>query len=109
MVGSDVCGVVVESGCPEKFVKGDVVVSRFDEPIPVGGVAEYRLVKIILSEKAPITIPPVESCTLPASAVAAKLLAQTFLKPNSQMLILGGSGGVDTFLCQYASCKGLPI
>lgn len=40
------CGIVGETSAEEsKFVKGHVVVSRFDEPMPVGGVAEYRIVK----------------------------------------------------------------
>lgn len=102
MIGSDTCGIVVESG-DTKFQKGDVVVSRFDEPKPVGGIAKFRLVKTELSEKAPRSISPVEACTLPASAMAAKVLATKFVKKGDRALILGGSGGVGTFLCQF--CK----
>lgn len=100
IIGSDVCGIVVESG-DARFQKGDHVVSRFDEPKPEGGVAEYRLVKTWLSEKVPSSIPPIEACTLPASAMAAKVLANKYVKKDSRVLILGGSGGVGTFLCQY--------
>lgn len=107
VIGSDVCGIVEEtSGNDAKFRKGDLVVSRFDEPKPVGGVAEYRLVKTELSERAPTTITPVEACTLPASAMAAKVLATKYVKRNSRVLILGGSGGVGTFLCQYVKLQG---
>lgn len=101
VIGSDVCGVVVEGGDTSKFRKGDLVVSHLDEPIPVGGVAEYRLVKMELSEKEPTSITPVEACTLPASAMAAKVLATKFAQPNSRVLTFGGSGGSCVNMSTY--------
>jgi NADPH:quinone reductase-like Zn-dependent oxidoreductase len=107
IIGSDVCGIVHDINDETiRFRKGDVVVCRFDEPIPQGGVAEYRLVKMDLSERAPPSITPVKACTLPASAMAARVVASKFVKPNSRVLILGGSGGVGTFLCQYVKLQG---
>jgi len=107
VVGSDVAGEVVETHPSEEYFQvGDKVVSRFDEPQPNGGCAEYRLVKTSLSEKAPETISAVEACTLPASAMAAKNVAQQFVKNGDRVLILGGSGGVGTFLCQYVKLQG---
>jgi D-arabinose 1-dehydrogenase-like Zn-dependent alcohol dehydrogenase len=107
VVGSDVCGIVVELEDDETYFHvGDKVISRFDAPQPIGGVAEFRLVKTSLSEKAPTSISSVEACTLPASAMAAKLLATKFVKPNQRVLILGGSGGVGNFLCQFVKVQG---
>jgi NADPH:quinone reductase-like Zn-dependent oxidoreductase len=107
VIGSDVCGIVVEVEDDETYFQvGNKVVARFDVPQPVGGVAEFRLVKTSLSEKAPTSISSVEACTLPASAMAAKLLATKFVKPNQRVLILGGSGGVGTFLCKFVKLQG---
>lgn len=107
VIGSDVCGVVVEVENGEAhFRVGDRVVSRFGEPHPVGGAAEFRLVKTSLSERAPTGLSPAEACTLPASAMAAKLLATKFVRPGQRVLILGASGGVGTFLCQFVKLRG---
>lgn len=104
VIGSDTCGIVVEIGSSNsRFKVGDRVVSRFDEPKPNGGVAEYRLVKAELTEHAPKSISAVEACTLPASASAARVVSSKFVKENDRVLILGGSGGVGTFMIQY--CK----
>jgi alcohol dehydrogenase len=112
VIGSDVCGIVCEIPVGDtKFRVSDIVVSRFDESKPTGGVGEYRLCKRNLTEHAPKSIPPVEACTLPASAMAAKVLARQFVLENKKtkaprVLILGGSGGVGTFLCQYCKLYG---
>ena len=46
-----------------------------------------------------------------ASAAAAKLVATRHITSNDRVLLLGASGGVGTFLCQYAkriqNCKFL--
>uniref|UniRef100_A0A7R9WJG4 Enoyl reductase (ER) domain-containing protein n=1 Tax=Pseudictyota dubia TaxID=2749911 RepID=A0A7R9WJG4_9STRA len=105
--GSDVCGVVEEVQDGEtKFKVGDVVVSRFDEPRPLGGLAEYRLVRTDLSERAPTKLSPEQCCGLPASGMAAKLLAERYVQGGDRVLILGGSGGVGTMLCQYVKLRG---
>lgn len=52
------------------------------------------------------SIPAIEACALPASAAAAKCVAEEFIHDGSRVLVLGGSGGVGTFLCQYAKIRG---
>ena len=102
--GSDVSGIVV--AVPEsetKFQLHDYVISRFDEPKPQGGLAEYRMVPAKLSEKCPDSIPPHVSCGLSASAMAAKRTVTDFVTANDRVLIIGGSGGVGTSMIQY--CK----
>lgn len=105
VIGSDVCGVVTEVSATEDYYQiGDRVIARFDEPQPHGMCAEYACVKTEFSEKCPPTsIPAVEACTLPASAAAARFVATKYVSQGDRVLILGGSGGLGTFLMQY--CK----
>lgn len=107
--GSDVCGIVVQVSQDEtKFRVGDKVISRFDEPKPVGGLAEYRLVKTQLSEiLAPTTtVSSITACGLPASAMAAKRIVQDYMKAGDRVLVLGGSGAVGSCVIQYAVLYG---
>lgn len=107
VIGSDVCGIVTEVAEGEDYFKvGDKIVARFDEPQPHGMCAEYACVKAVFSEKCPASIPANEACTLPASAAAAQLVAQTLVQQNSRVLLLGASGGLGTFFCQYAKLQG---
>jgi len=69
IIGSDVCGIVVEVDDTEEYFQiGDKVIARFDEPQPHGMAAEYACVKTKFSEKCPQSIPANQACTLPASA-----------------------------------------
>jgi len=107
VIGSDVCAIVTEVAPDEKhFEVGDKIIARFDEPQPHGMCAEYACVKAIFSEKCPASIPANEACTLPASAAAARLVAQTLVQPDSRVLLLGASGGLGTFMCQYIKLQG---
>eukprot|EP00543_Licmophora_paradoxa_P002778 CAMPEP_0202446610 /NCGR_PEP_ID=MMETSP1360-20130828/5138_1 /ASSEMBLY_ACC=CAM_ASM_000848 /TAXON_ID=515479 /ORGANISM="Licmophora paradoxa, Strain CCMP2313" /LENGTH=366 /DNA_ID=CAMNT_0049063193 /DNA_START=188 /DNA_END=1288 /DNA_ORIENTATION=- len=107
VIGSDICGIVTEIAADENyFLIGDKIVARFDEPQPHGMCAEYACVKTKFSEKCPPSIPAVEACTVPASAAAARLVAQKLVKPNDRVLLLAASGGVGTFFCQYAKLQG---
>jgi NADPH:quinone reductase-like Zn-dependent oxidoreductase len=105
--GSDSSGIVVACNAKEtKFQIGDYVVSRFDEPQPVGGLAEYRIVKTCLTEKCPSSISPVQLCGLPASSQAAKILVRDYVKQGDRVLVIGGSGAVGTSVLQYAKLYG---
>ena len=107
VIGSDICGIVEEVASKEDYFQvGDKVIARFDEPQPHGMCAQYACVKVSLSEKCPVRIPANDACTLPASAAAARLIAQKFVKPKARVLLLGGSGGLGTFFCQYAKLQG---
>ena len=107
VIGSDICGIVTDiladgDGEESNFQVGDKIIARFDEPQPHGMCAQYACVKTSLSEHCPAEILAIEACTLPASAAAAKLVAMRFIKPQDRVLLLGASGGVGTFFCQYA-------
>lgn len=115
VVGSDVCGIVTEvatdsdnndgtDGHP-KFQVGDRIMARFDLPYPVGGLGEYLKVKTELCEIVPSSIPATHACTLPASCWVAKKIATQFVHEGDRVLLLGASGGVGTFLCQYVKLR----
>lgn len=107
IIGSDICGIVTEiSNTEEYFQVGDKIIARFDEPQPHGMCAEFACVKASFSEKCPASIPAIEACALPASAAAARYVAKKYIKKNDRVLVLGGSGGVGTFFCQYAKLQG---
>lgn len=107
VIGSDICGVVTEVDETEEYFQvGDKIIARFDEPQPHGMCAEYACVKTKLSEKCPSSIPAIEACTLPASAAAAKIVATKFITNGTRVLLLGASGGLGTFLCQYIKLHG---
>jgi NADPH:quinone reductase-like Zn-dependent oxidoreductase len=107
VIGSDICAIVIEVDKNEDYFQvGDRIIARFDEPQPNGMCAEYACVKTEFSEKCPSSIPAIEACTLPASAAAAKLLAQKFVAEGNRVLLLGASGGVGTFICQYIKLQG---
>jgi NADPH:quinone reductase-like Zn-dependent oxidoreductase len=106
IIGSDICGLVTEVAPEETYFQvGDRIIARFDEPQPNGMCAEYACVKTCLSEKCPRAILATEACTLPASAAAAKLVVDQHVHENDRVLVLGASGGVGTFLCQYIKLK----
>lgn len=105
VVGSDVSGIVVESN-NSKFHPGDYVVSRFELPGPVGGLADYKLAKASLTEHCPTTIGPVHACGLTASAMAAKKIVSQYAKKGDRALVIGGSGGVGTSVLQYLKESG---
>ena len=107
ILGSDICGIVTEVQDDEShFAVGDKVICRFDEPQPHGMCAEYACVQCHLSEKCPEGIPAIEACTLPASAAAARKVAMDHVSSGDRVLLLGASGGVGTFMCQYAKLMG---
>jgi NADPH:quinone reductase-like Zn-dependent oxidoreductase len=105
VVGGDVSGIVVASNSP-KYSTGDYVVSRFALPGPVGGLAEYTVVKASLTEHCPRSLDPVRACGLTASAMAAKKMVHQFAHKGDRALVIGGSGGVGSSVLQYLKRKG---
>ena len=108
VIGSDVSGIVVQvpSSASCRFQVGDYVVSRFDEPKPRGGVAEYAKVLLHLTEHCPDSISPITACGLPASAMAAKRITADFVRKGDRVLVIGASGAVGSCVLQYAKLQG---
>ena len=101
--GGDISGVVVESDIKSRFKEGDEVMAMFELPRPLNGLSEFISVKEQLVEFTPkqgATL--VEASALPSSALSALLAVKRHVKMGDRVLVLGGSGGVGTFLIQIA-------
>jgi len=104
--GSDTAGVVQEvSETEDYFAVGDKVVCRFDEPIPIGGLAQYRVVSTKLCEKY-TKISDTDACGLSASAAAARNICHQYIQKDPKVLVIGGSGSVGSSVLQYAKLMG---
>jgi NADPH:quinone reductase-like Zn-dependent oxidoreductase len=77
----------------------------FESPRPLDGLAEYACAKESLVEMRPDSISPACAASLTSSALAAFHAVQ-HVKRGSRVLILGGSGGVGTFLIQLTRNAG---
>jgi NADPH:quinone reductase-like Zn-dependent oxidoreductase len=106
--GGDISGTVQEADEDSRFHKeGDAVLAMFEIPRPLDGLAEYAcakesLVELVSKES---IISPAEAACLTSSALFA-FHAVEHVKTGSRVLILGGSGGVGTFLIQLARNAG---
>lgn len=89
----------------EKYLKvGDTVVSQFDQNW--GGLAEYALVKSSNCARGPpARLSPAEAAGLSSSGASAVNISR-YVKQGDRVLVIGGSGGVGTFLVQLARARG---
>lgn len=83
---------------------GDRVVSQFD--CNWGGLAEYALVKTSHCAKNPPTSLSSAEVAATASSGAAAVILSRYIKRGDRVLVIGGSGGVGSFLVQLARTKG---
>ena len=74
----------------------------FEVPRPLGALAEHASVKENLVEIALTTASATEAACLTSSALAAFCDVKRYVWDGSRVLILGGSGGMGTFLVQLA-------
>mmetsp|Transcript_19933 Transcript_19933/g.37518 ORF Transcript_19933/g.37518 Transcript_19933/m.37518 type:complete len:305 (-) Transcript_19933:80-994(-) len=104
--GGDLSGTVYEADDGSRFRKGDKVFVMFELPRPMNALAEYCVVKESLVELAPDSASFAEASCLTSSALSAWNASRRYVKAGSRVLILGGSGGVGTFLIQLAKNAG---
>jgi NADPH:quinone reductase-like Zn-dependent oxidoreductase len=104
--GGDVSGIVEEADKYSRFKPGDAVMAMFEVPRPLDGLAEYASVDERRVEFAPKQASFAEAACLTSSALAALFAARLYIKENSRIMILGGSGGVGTFMVQLAANAG---
>ncbi|CAM9540861.1 unnamed protein product [Scytosiphon promiscuus] len=103
--GSDLCGVVEAIADGETYLRpGDRVVSQFDRNW--GGLAEYALAKSSQCARNPPTGLSSAEAAATASSGAAAVVISRHVKPGDRVLVIGGSGGVGTFLVQLARVRG---
>lgn len=88
----------------EKYLQvGDTIVSQFDQNW--GGLAEYALVKSSNCARSPPTrLSPAEAAAIGSSGASAVTISH-HIKPGDRVLVIGGSGGVGTFLVQLARAR----
>lgn len=102
--GGDVCGVVQAVADGETTVAvGDVVVAQFHQNR--GGLAEFSIVKTAFCVHKPSGLSAAEAVATASSGATAVVIANR-IKPGDRVLVLGGAGGVGTFLVQLAKIRG---
>lgn len=100
------CSRVVEAIADgEKYLQlGDTVVSQFDQNW--GGLAEYALAKSSnCIRNPPACLSPAEAAATASSGASAVAISR-HVKRGDRVLVIGGSGGVGTFLVQLARARG---
>lgn len=108
MLGHDVSGVVVAVGNNVKgFEVGDEV---FSMSAKTGAFAEFASIDYRMLAHKPKNISHVEAATIPmAGLTALQALKICRIKPDSKVLIIGGSGGVGSLAVQIAKAEGAEV
>ncbi|CAM9243633.1 unnamed protein product [Laminaria digitata] len=103
--GADLCGVVEAVAEGEIYLKaGDRVVCQFAQNW--GGLAEYALVKSgHCARDPPACLTSAEAAAIGSSGASAVVISRE-VKEGDRVLVIGGSGGVGSFLVQLARKKG---
>ncbi|HAY0630481.1 TPA: NADP-dependent oxidoreductase [Serratia marcescens] len=113
VMGVDGVGTVTEVGADvQRFHVGDRVVGQFlFGQVGNGSHADYA----VLNEDAtlvlcPETIRSTQAAALPTAGITALQISRRLdIAPGGDVLIIGATGGVGTFLTQWAVMKGLRV
>ncbi|XP_021723523.1 LOW QUALITY PROTEIN: 2-methylene-furan-3-one reductase-like [Chenopodium quinoa] len=108
--GYDVAGRVVKVGSQVKKFKvgdevyGDINEKAFEQPKSSGSLAEYTAVEEKVLALKPENLSFVEAASTPPLAIetAHEGLERAGFAPGQSILVLGGAGGVGTFVIQLA-------
>ncbi|WP_445229247.1 NADP-dependent oxidoreductase [Duganella rhizosphaerae] len=110
-VGSDLAGVVVETGSRvTRFKVGDAVfASVFD--LGVGSLAEFAAVPEHAAALKPVNLDFVQAASIPMVGLTSwqALVERMRLQPEQKVFIPGGSGGIGTFAIQLAKHLGAKV
>jgi NADPH:quinone reductase-like Zn-dependent oxidoreductase len=110
-MGSDLAGVVVETGSRvRRFKVGDAVyASLFD--LGAGSFAEFAAVPEQAAALKPATLDFVEAASMPMVGLTSwqALNERVRLKPGQKIFIPAGSGGIGTFAIQLAKQLGASV
>jgi NADPH:quinone reductase-like Zn-dependent oxidoreductase len=108
VVGSDLAGVVVETGSRvTRFKPGDeVFASIFD--LPHGSLAEFAAVPEYAAAHKPANLDFVQAASIPMVGLTSwqAMQERMQLKPGQKVFIPAGSGGIGTFAIQLAKHLG---
>ncbi|KAI8807185.1 chaperonin 10-like protein [Cladochytrium replicatum] len=106
--GKDICASVEDSDPSSRYKKGDIVVTSRDFLVN-GGIAEYAVVDETRTALKPEGLDVLQASAYPDSAVTAwNAVNGARLKGGERVLVLGGSGGVGTFVVQMVKALGNP-
>jgi NADPH:quinone reductase-like Zn-dependent oxidoreductase len=110
-LGSDLAGVVVETGSRvTRFKPGDAVfASIFD--LGTGALAEFALVPESAAALKPPNLDFVQAASIPMVGLTSwqALKERAHLKPGQKVFIPAGSGGIGTFATQLAKYFGAKV
>jgi NADPH:quinone reductase-like Zn-dependent oxidoreductase len=110
-LGSDLAGVVVETGSRvTRFKPGDAVfASIFD--LSMGALAEFALVPEGAAALKPPNLDFVQAASIPMVGLATlqALRERARLKPGQKVFIPAGAGGIGTFAIQFAKYLGAKV
>ena len=110
-LGSDLAGVVVETGSRvTRFKVGDAVfASVFD--LGTGTLAEYAVVPESAAALKPDNLDFVQAASIPMVGLTSwqALKERAHLKPGQKVFIPAGSGGIGTFAIQLAKYLGVKV
>ncbi|MFD7918072.1 NADP-dependent oxidoreductase [Streptomyces sp. NPDC059740] len=112
ILGVDGSGEVAEVGeGVRSFTPGDAVYGRFSLPGKGGGsYAEYALALETEVAHAPRSITYATSAAVPtAGTTAYNLVEETRSGGGKRLLVVGGTGGVGTFVTQLAAARGAEV
>lgn len=111
VVGSDLAGVVVETGSKvTRFKPGDAVfASIFD--LPGGSLAEFAAVPESAAAHKPANLDFVQAASIPMVGLTSwqALRERLHLKRGQKVFIPAGSGGIGTFAIQLAKYFGATV
>ena len=110
-LGSDLAGIVVETGSRvTRFKPGDAVfASIFD--LGTGALAEFALVPETAAALKPPNLDFVQAASIPMVGLTSwqALKERARLKPGQKVFIPAGSGGIGTFAIQLAKYLGAKV
>lgn len=111
VVGSDLAGVVVETGSKvTRFKAGDAVfASVFD--LPSGSLAEFAVVPESAAAHKPVNLDFVQAASIPMVGLTSwqALRERMQLRRGQKVFIPAGSGGIGTFAIQLAKHFGATV
>jgi len=110
-MGSDLAGVVVETGSRvTRFKVGDAVfASTFD--LGVGALAEYAAVPEHAAAHKPDNLTFVQAASVPMVGLTSwqALVERAQLQPGQKVFIAAGAGGIGSFAIQLAKLLGAKV
>ncbi len=110
-VGSDLAGVVVETGSRvTRFKVGDAVFASVFE-LGIGSLAEFAAVPEHAAALKPVNLDFVQAASIPMVGLTSwqALVERMRLQPEQKVFIPGGSGGIGTFAIQLAKHLGAKV